>query len=312
MQQVRPADRPRQPLRRPGHRQGRRLRPRRQDHPRRHRPRRAGQGAPPRRADRRRLPPGHRGAHQGDPPGRRASDVTTPDRTALESTISGWQEKLPAGLRAAGEGDALKPQIVLEQLRDSSARRHDRRARASASTRCGQPVLEVRPPLHLGQLRRARHHGLLGARRHRRQGRSPRPHRVGGRRRRLLPDDRAGAGHRLHRAHPGQDRHPQQRLPRHGAPVAGDVLRGALLRGVPVARPARLREVGRGHGLRRHPGRVARGGPARHRQGERDRRPARRGRVPHRRPEKVFPMVAGRSQQRRHRGARRSRRGQAR
>ena len=63
----RPADRPRRPLRRPHHRQGRRLRPRRQDHPRRHRPGRAGQGPPARRADRRRLPHGDRGAHQGDP-----------------------------------------------------------------------------------------------------------------------------------------------------------------------------------------------------------------------------------------------------
>ena len=50
----------------------------------------------------------------------------------------------------------------------------------------------------------------------------------------------------------------------HGAPVAGDVLRGALLRGVPLARPARLRQVGRGHGVRRHPGRDARGRRAGH------------------------------------------------
>ena len=49
------------PLRRPGHRQDQRLRPRGQDHPRRHRSRRAGQGAHPRRGHRRRLPPGHRG-----------------------------------------------------------------------------------------------------------------------------------------------------------------------------------------------------------------------------------------------------------
>ena len=57
---VGPADRPGLALRRPGHRQARRVRPRRQDHPRRHRPGRAGQGPPARRADRGRLPPGHR------------------------------------------------------------------------------------------------------------------------------------------------------------------------------------------------------------------------------------------------------------
>ena len=53
-----------QPLRRPGHRQGRRLRPRGEDHPRRHRPGRARQGAPARRADRRRLPARDRGARR--------------------------------------------------------------------------------------------------------------------------------------------------------------------------------------------------------------------------------------------------------
>ena len=52
-------------LRRPRHRQGRRVRAGRQDHPRRHRPRRARQGAPARRADRRRLPPRDRGAGEG-------------------------------------------------------------------------------------------------------------------------------------------------------------------------------------------------------------------------------------------------------
>ena len=67
-----PADHARRPLRRPGHRQGRHVRPRGQDHPRRHRPGRAGQGAPPRRPDRRRLPARDRGARQGDPrPARR-------------------------------------------------------------------------------------------------------------------------------------------------------------------------------------------------------------------------------------------------
>ena len=40
----RPPGQPRGALRRPGHGQDQRLRPRRQDHPRRHRPRRAGQG----------------------------------------------------------------------------------------------------------------------------------------------------------------------------------------------------------------------------------------------------------------------------
>ena len=93
--------------------------------------------------------------------------------------------------------------------------------------------------------------------------------------------------------HPDQGGDPQQRLPRHGAPVARDVLRGALLRGLPQRRPTRLREVGRGHGLR---------GPAR---AQRSRRCTRSSHGPTRSTtcpvvidfrtdatEKVFPMVA--------------------
>ena len=61
-----PADRARLSFRRPGHGQGRVLRPRGEGHPCRHRPGRAGQGAPSRRADRGRLPARHRGARQPD------------------------------------------------------------------------------------------------------------------------------------------------------------------------------------------------------------------------------------------------------
>jgi acetolactate synthase-1/2/3 large subunit len=42
-----------------------------------------------------------------------------PDRTAWSSTISGWQEKYPMAYEPQAEGDALKPQMVLEHLRDS-------------------------------------------------------------------------------------------------------------------------------------------------------------------------------------------------
>ena len=128
---------------------------------------------------------------------------------------------------------------------------------------------------------------------HRGQGRASRPHGLGHRRRRLLPDDGAGAGDGERRADPGEDRHPQQRLPRHGAPVAGDVLRGALLGGLSLARPARLRQVGRGHGLCRHPGRdrPRTSGPAIEKANGIDDRPVV---VDFRTDafEKVFPMVA--------------------
>ena len=86
----------------------------------------------------------------------------------------------------------------------------------------------------------------------------------------------------------------------HGAPVAGALLRGALQRGVPVARPARLREVGGGDGLRRLPRRHARRRRAHDREGERDRRPARGDRLPHRLPGEGVPDGRGRRVERRH------------
>jgi acetolactate synthase-1/2/3 large subunit len=43
-----------------------------------------------------------------------------PDRSAWKSTISGWQEKYPLMYEQSEAGDALKPQFVLEQLRDTT------------------------------------------------------------------------------------------------------------------------------------------------------------------------------------------------
>jgi acetolactate synthase-1/2/3 large subunit len=43
-----------------------------------------------------------------------------PDRTPWKSTISGWQERYPLTYEQSAEGDALKPQYVLEQLRDNT------------------------------------------------------------------------------------------------------------------------------------------------------------------------------------------------
>ena len=224
-----------------------------------------------------------------------AEGAAFPDRTAWKQTISGWQEKHPLTYKQSEPGDLLKPQFVLEQLRAQTPEGTHRRQRRRPAPDVDVAVLEVRPPLHLGELGWPRHHGLLGAGGHRRQGRPARRHGVGRRRRRLLPDDRPGAGHRRRRAHPGEGGDPQQRLPRHGPPVAGDVLRGALLRGVPVARPARLQALGRGHGLRRHAGRVARGGRVGHPEGQRDRRPPGGHRLPHRQLREGVPDGAGRA-----------------
>ncbi len=43
-----------------------------------------------------------------------------PDRSAWKSTISGWQEKYPLQYEQSEAGELLKPQYVLEQLRDNT------------------------------------------------------------------------------------------------------------------------------------------------------------------------------------------------
>jgi acetolactate synthase I/II/III large subunit len=43
-----------------------------------------------------------------------------PDRSAWRSTLSGWQEKFPLTYQQSDPGEALKPQFVLERLRDNT------------------------------------------------------------------------------------------------------------------------------------------------------------------------------------------------
>jgi len=51
---------------------------------------------------------------------RALNEGAQPDRSAWKSTISGWQERFPLTYERPEEGEALKPQMVLEQLRDSA------------------------------------------------------------------------------------------------------------------------------------------------------------------------------------------------
>jgi acetolactate synthase I/II/III large subunit len=48
------------------------------------------------------------------------SGVVLPDRSSWKQTISGWQERFPLTYQQSEPGDALKPQFVLERLRDST------------------------------------------------------------------------------------------------------------------------------------------------------------------------------------------------
>jgi acetolactate synthase I/II/III large subunit len=49
-----------------------------------------------------------------------SGELIQPDRTPWKSRISGWQETYPLTYQMSEPGDALKPQFVLETLRDST------------------------------------------------------------------------------------------------------------------------------------------------------------------------------------------------
>ena len=101
----------------------------------------------------------------------------------------------------------------------------------SASTRCGKrSTTSTTTIAHADHLGRPRHDGLRAAGGDRRQGGAARRRSVGGRRRRRLPDDDVRAGDDRPGEHRHQHRHHQQRLPRHGAAVAGVLLRAPLRR----------------------------------------------------------------------------------
>jgi acetolactate synthase-1/2/3 large subunit len=51
---------------------------------------------------------------------RRAEGATSADLTSWRSTLSGWQERYPLAYEPHVEGEALKPQAVVEALRDHS------------------------------------------------------------------------------------------------------------------------------------------------------------------------------------------------
>ena len=126
----------------------------------------------------------------------------------------------------------------------------------------GRATHEVHPTAPADHLRRPRHDGLRGAGGAGRAGGSPAVGGVDDLRRRRLPDDAAGTGHDGGRAAAGEDGDHQQRLPGHGAPVAGAVLRGQLrLRGDVAARLHQARRRLRHQGHPRHrsrPGETAR------------------------------------------------------
>ena len=174
-----------------------------------------------------------------------------PDPSRLASwweRIEGWQAQYP--LRYDDSADAeIKPQFLVEALYRGDGRRlHPVLGRRPAPD-VGCPVLPLRQAAPLDQLRRAGHHGLRAARGDGRRGRQPVRAERAADRRRLVPDEQPGAGHLPRARHPGEGRDHEQRLSRHGPPVAGAVLGRALLE----RRHGQLARLGQARrGLRRH------------------------------------------------------------
>ena len=103
--------------------------------------------------------------------------------------------------------------------------RNHRRYRRGSAPDVGRPIPDIQPRKHIRIVRRTGSHGLRaasGAWSSGGQARRPRVVRCRGRR---LPDDPSGTSHAHGRKAAGEDRPYQQRLPGHGAPMAGDVLR---------------------------------------------------------------------------------------
>ena len=163
--------------------------------------------------------------------------------TSGGAAIDGWRDKHP--LRY-DDSDRRRDQAPVHDpgaLR-GHGRRRDRHLATSASTRCGRRSTSTstkpRRWINSGGLG-TMGFGLpaaMGA-----PGRLPGRDRRLHRRRRLGPDEHAGARDLRPERHPDQGVHHEQRLPGHGPPVAGAVLGQALLPGrhgpVPGLRQAR-------------------------------------------------------------------------
>ena len=103
-----------------------------------------------------------------------------------------WQEQFPLKYQQDDDGP-LKPQFCVEIAARNTPDDRILVAGVGQHQMWASQLWKFKPPAHVDQLGRSRHDGLRGSGRGRRQGRPARSHGVGDRRRRLLPDDRAGA-----------------------------------------------------------------------------------------------------------------------
>ncbi len=138
------------------------------------------------------------------------------------NTSTATRRSIPLGYKKQG---GLRMQQVIDELYQLTEGQGHRQHRRGPAPDVGRAVLQERRQLQVAQLRRRRHHGLRLPRGHRRPARLPGRHRGLHQRRRRLPDDLVRTRHRRDPQAADQDHRAQQQLPRHGAPVAGAVLR---------------------------------------------------------------------------------------
>ena len=274
----RPDHQPRRPLRRPGHRQPRLVRPAApgSSTPTSTRPRSARTATPTCRSSATSARSSATWSRRCAP---RRDDGNTGDYEGWVQFLAGVKSKYPLGYDTS-RGQPRAAVRHRAPRRDRRPGRDLHRGRRPAPD-VGRAVRRLREAQDLDQLRRPRHDGLRGPGRDGRQGRHAGLDGLGDRRRRLLPDDQPGARHLRDQRHPDQGRGDQQRVARHGAPVADAVLQLALLQHRPrVQAHPRLRQARRGLRLRRPGLRQRRGRRRDHQQGHGDQRRARRRRLP--------------------------------
>ncbi len=136
-------------------------------------PGRAGQGPSPGRADRRRRQVRDRGDHRRDQDDDRCRH--RPSRyVGVEEQGVRLARTVPDDLRAVRARCCAEAAVLHRGTEPVGVPAHDRRLGRRPAPDVHLAVLRVQRALHLGQLRRARHDGLLDPGRHRRQGRPAR------------------------------------------------------------------------------------------------------------------------------------------
>ncbi len=161
-----------------------------------------------------------------------------PDSRPWKAQLRDWQQRFPLRYPDESSNGQLLPQHVVDTIGKVTGGDAIFASGVGQHQMFASQYIKFQQAEQLDQLRRRRRDGLRSPGRNGGQGRSSGRGRVGHRRRRLLPDDVPGARHDDHREHPDQDRDPQQRLPRHGPPMAGALLRRTIQRHLPQARTA--------------------------------------------------------------------------